>query len=136
MAPENAAEGALQVLRTVFGHEAFRPGQPEVIEAVLGRRDCIAVMPTGAGKSLTYQIPARLLGGTTLVVSPLVALMKDQVDAMARVGIRATFLNSTLSADERRDRVRALRRGELELLYAAPEGLEASVGGALEGVPL
>src|SRR5512138_3040677 len=129
-------ESALGVLRTVFGHEAFRPGQPDVIQAVLARRDCIAVMPTGAGKSLTYQIPARLLGGTTLVVSPLVALMKDQVDAMVRVGIRATFLNSTLSAEERRARVAALRRGEIELVYAAPEGLEASVGGALEGLRL
>jgi ATP-dependent DNA helicase RecQ len=93
-------------------------------------------MPTGAGKSLTYQIPARILGGTSLVVSPLVALMKDQVDAMSRVGLRAAFLNSTLSPEERRDRVRALRRGELELLYAAPEGLEASVGSALDGVRL
>jgi ATP-dependent DNA helicase RecQ len=130
------ARAAEQVLRDVFGHAAFRPGQKEIVQAILSRRDCLGVMPTGAGKSLTYQIPARLLGGTTLVVSPLIALMKDQVDAMARVGIRATFLNSTLSAEERRDRVRALRRGELELLYAAPEGLEASVGGALEGVPL
>lgn len=133
---DSQADGALRVLRTVFGHEAFRPGQPDVIRAVLSRRDCIAVMPTGAGKSLTYQIPARLLGGTTLVVSPLVALMKDQVDAMARVGIRATFLNSTLSSEERRARVSALRRGEVELVYAAPEGLEASVGGALEGLRL
>jgi ATP-dependent DNA helicase RecQ len=124
------------VLRDVFGHAAFRPGQREIVEAVLSGRDCIGVMPTGAGKSLTYQIPARLLGGTTLVVSPLIALMKDQVDAMARVGLRAAFLNSTLSPEERRERVRALRRGELEILYAAPEGLEASVGGALEGVPL
>jgi ATP-dependent DNA helicase RecQ len=125
-----------EVLRAVFGHAAFRPGQGEIVAAVLAGRDCIAVMPTGAGKSLTYQIPARLLGGTTLVVSPLVALMKDQVDAMARVGIRAAFLNSTLDADERRERVGALRRGELELLYAAPEGLEASVGAALEGTRL
>jgi ATP-dependent DNA helicase RecQ len=125
-----------EVLRSVFGHEGFRPGQREIVEAVLAGRDCLGVMPTGAGKSLTYQIPARILGGTTLVVSPLIALMKDQVDAMERVGLRAAFLNSTLSADERRDRVRALRRGELELLYAAPEGLEASVGGALEGTRL
>ena len=124
------------VLRDVFGHAAFRPGQREIVRAVLGGRDCVGVMPTGAGKSLTYQIPARLLGGTTLVVSPLIALMKDQVDAMARVGLRAAFLNSTLSPEERRERIRALRRGEIELLYAAPEGLEASVGGALEGVPL
>jgi ATP-dependent DNA helicase RecQ len=130
------AAAADAVLRDVFGHAGFRPGQREIVQAVLARRDCLGVMPTGAGKSLTYQIPARLLGGTTLVVSPLIALMKDQVDAMGRVGLRATFLNSTLSADERRDRIRALRRGDLELLYAAPEGLEASVGDALEGVPL
>jgi len=124
------------VLREVFGHERFRPGQEEIVRAVVSGRDCLGVMPTGAGKSLTYQIPARLLGGTTLVVSPLIALMKDQVDAMARVGLRATFLNSSLSPEERRDRVRALRRGEVELLYAAPEGLEASVGSALEGLGL
>ena len=124
------------VLREVFGHAAFRPGQREIVNAVLTGRDCIGVMPTGAGKSLTYQVPARLLGGTTLVVSPLIALMKDQVDAMAKVGLRAAFLNSTLGAEERRERIRALRRGDLELLYAAPEGLEASVGAALEGVPL
>ncbi len=131
-----ATDGAAELLRTVFGHAAFRPGQREVVNAVLAGRDCVAVMPTGAGKSLTYQIPARLLGGTALVVSPLVALMKDQVDAMARVGLRATFLNSTLSADERRERVRAVRRGDLELVYAAPEGIEASVGAALEGLRL
>jgi ATP-dependent DNA helicase RecQ len=125
-----------EVLKEVFGHGGFRPGQEEIVSAVLGGRDCIGVMPTGAGKSLTYQIPARILGGTTLVVSPLIALMKDQVDAMGRVGLRAAFLNSTLSADERRDRVRALRRGEIELLYAAPEGLEGAVGGALEGARL
>ena len=136
-APAGAARpDARAVLKSVFGHDAFRPGQGEIITAVLGGRDCIGVMPTGAGKSLTYQIPARILGGTTLVVSPLIALMKDQVDAMARVGLRAAFLNSTLSVEERRERVRALRRGEIELLYAAPEGLEGSVGGALEGARL
>jgi ATP-dependent DNA helicase RecQ len=124
------------VLASVFGHAAFRPGQEEIVSAVLRGRDCIGVMPTGAGKSLTYQIPARVLGGTTLVVSPLIALMKDQVDAMARVGLRAAFLNSTLSPEERRERVRALRRGEVELLYAAPEGLEGSVGDALDGARL
>jgi ATP-dependent DNA helicase RecQ len=123
-----------RVLHEVFGHSSFRPGQEPIIEAVLRGRDCIGVMPTGAGKSLTYQIPARVLGGTTLVLSPLISLMKDQVDAMARVGLRAAFLNSSLSPEERRERVRALREGELELLYAAPEGLEASVGSALEGL--
>jgi ATP-dependent DNA helicase RecQ len=135
-ANERSAADAEAVLRDVFGHAAFRPGQREIVSAVLAGRDCVGVMPTGAGKSLTYQIPARILGGTTLVVSPLIALMKDQVDAMARVGLRAAFLNSTLAAEERRDRIRALRRGEIEILYAAPEGLEGGVGGALEGVPL
>ncbi len=125
---------AQRVLREVFGHPSFRPGQEPIIDAVVRGRDCIGVMPTGAGKSLTYQIPARVLGGTTLVLSPLIALMKDQVDAMARVGLRAAFLNSSLSSEERRERVRALRDGELELVYAAPEGLEASVGSALEGM--
>ncbi|HEX9244050.1 MAG TPA: ATP-dependent DNA helicase RecQ [Anaeromyxobacter sp.] len=135
--PARAPKGdPAQLLRATFGHPAFRPGQREIVDAVVAGRDCIGVMPTGAGKSLTYQIPARLLGGTTLVVSPLIALMKDQVDAMARVGLRAAFLNSTLAPEERRERIRALRRGDIELLYAAPEGLEASVGAALEGVPL
>jgi ATP-dependent DNA helicase RecQ len=119
------------VLTSVFGYQEFRTGQQAIIDAVLAGRDCIGVMPTGAGKSLTYQIPARLLGGTTLVISPLIALMKDQVDAMAEVGIRATFLNSSLPLDEKRARVEALERGEFELVYAAPEGIEASVGSAL-----
>jgi ATP-dependent DNA helicase RecQ len=135
-AEAGARPPAREVLEAVFGHPAFRPGQQEIVDAVLGGRDCIGIMPTGAGKSLTYQIPARILGGTTLVVSPLIALMKDQVDAMGRVGLRAAFLNSTLSPEERRERVRALRRGEIELLYAAPEGLEGAVGGALEGTRL
>jgi len=135
-APRVEPGEARRVLRETFGHADFRPGQEPIVNAILAGRDCLGVMPTGAGKSLTYQIPARLLGGTTLVVSPLIALMKDQVDAMARVGLRAAFLNSSLSPEERRDRVRALRGGGLELLYAAPEGLEASVGSALEGTKL
>jgi ATP-dependent DNA helicase RecQ len=119
------------VLASVFGYQRFRTGQREIIDAVLQGRDCIGVMPTGAGKSLTFQIPARILGGTTLVVSPLIALMKDQVDALDEVGLRATYLNSSLSADDRRERVAALSRGEYEIVYAAPEGIEASVGAAL-----
>jgi ATP-dependent DNA helicase RecQ len=115
-------------LKETFGFDAFRPGQEAIVKSVLAGRDCIGVMPTGAGKSLTYQLPARLLGGTTLVVSPLIALMKDQVDALSEAGLRATFLNSSLSADERRERVARLRAGEFELVYAAPEGLEASTG--------
>ena len=124
-------EAARQALKAIFGYDHFRPGQEEIISAVLAGRDCIGVMPTGAGKSLTYQIPARLLGGTTLVVSPLIALMKDQVDAMREAGLRATFLNSSLSPEERRERLQGLWAGAYELVYAAPEGIEASVGSAL-----
>ncbi len=120
-----------QVLREVFGYSAFRPGQEEIIATLLGGRDCVGVMPTGAGKSITFQIPARILGGTTLVISPLISLMKDQVDALDEVGLRATYLNSSLTPEERRVRVSALLRGEYELLYAAPEGIEASLGGLL-----
>lgn len=134
--PRADAPSAEEVLASVFGYKAFRPGQREIIGAILEGRDCVGVMPTGAGKSITYQIPARILGGTTLVLSPLIALMKDQVDAMQDVGIRATFLNSSVDPEERRARVDGLRRGEYELVYAAPEGLEASVGWALSGVDL
>jgi ATP-dependent DNA helicase RecQ len=118
-------------LKEAFGYEQFRAGQEAIIQAVLAGRDCLGIMPTGAGKSLTYQLPARILGGTTLVVSPLIALMKDQVDAMAEVGFRATFLNSSLEPEERQRRFEGLARGDFELLYAAPEGLEASVGSIL-----
>ncbi len=119
---------ARAVLEQVFGYRSFRPGQQDIIAAVLAGRDCIGIMPTGAGKSLTYQIPARLLGGITLVVSPLIALMKDQVDAASNTGLRATSLNSGLAAEEKRDRIQRLLHGEFELVYAAPEGIEASLG--------
>jgi ATP-dependent DNA helicase RecQ len=122
-----------QVLEGVFGFREFRPGQRRVIDAVLAGRDCIAVMPTGAGKSLTFQVPARILPGPVLVISPLISLMKDQVDALTRVGFRATVLNSTVEFDERRRRLDALRRGELELVYVAPEGLEGSLRELIAG---
>ena len=123
-------------LKSVFGYDSFRPGQAAVIEAVMAGRDCLAVMPTGAGKSLTYQLPARLLGGTTLVISPLIALMKDQVDGLQEAGLRATFLNSSLEPAERTERIRQLHRGEIELVYAAPEGIEQSVGPLLDRLDL
>jgi len=119
------------VLTGVFGYDEFRPGQEKIIATVLGGRDCIGVMPTGAGKSLTYQIPARILGGTVVVVSPLISLMKDQVDALERNGFRATVLNSSLDWETRRDRLRRLRAGEYELVYVAPEGLEGGLRSAL-----
>jgi ATP-dependent DNA helicase RecQ len=116
-----------RVLQQVFGFQTFRPGQREVIDAVLEGRDCIAVMPTGAGKSLTYQLPARILPGTVLVISPLISLMKDQVDALLGFGFRATAINSTLDPDERTARLEALRRGEYELVFLAPEALDGSL---------
>jgi ATP-dependent DNA helicase RecQ len=121
------------VLRDVFGFPDFRPGQREVIEAVLAGRDCIAVMPTGAGKSLTYQLPARILGGTVLVISPLISLMKDQVDALKSLGFRAAEINSTLDFEERRNRLEALRRGHYELVYLAPEALDGRLRDFVEG---
>jgi ATP-dependent DNA helicase RecQ len=117
-----------EVLKDVFGYDSFRPGQREIIDAVLAGQDCVGVMPTGSGKSLTYQVPAIALGRFALVVSPLIALMKDQVDALTEAGVSATFLNSTLSFDERRERLAAIAAGKHRLVYVAPEGLEASVG--------
>jgi ATP-dependent DNA helicase RecQ len=111
------------VLETVFGFRDFRPGQRRIIDAVLGGRDCIGVMPTGAGKSLTFQVPAKILPGATLVISPLISLMKDQVDALVRFGFRAAVINSSVEFEERRRRLAQLRGGELELVYVAPEGL-------------
>lgn len=124
------------MLENTFGYSSFRPGQREIIEAAISGQDCIGIMPTGAGKSLTYQLAARVLGGTSLVISPLIALMKDQVDALDEIGIRATFLNSSLTPGERTDRSTRMRNGEYELVYAAPEGLEASVGAALTDMDL
>ncbi len=124
------------VLKNTFGYSSFRPGQHEIIEAAITGQDCIGIMPTGAGKSLTYQLAARVLGGTSLVISPLIALMKDQVDALQEMGMRATFLNSSLSAGERAERTALMQAGEYELVYAAPEGLEASVGAALANMDL
>jgi ATP-dependent DNA helicase RecQ len=121
-------------LRNTFGFDAFRPGQQAVVEAALAKDDCLAVMPTGSGKSLTYQLAARLSGGTTLVVSPLIALMKDQVDTARELGIAATFINSSIEYEERAERIARLKAGEYELVYVAPEGLVASVGAILDEV--
>ena len=124
------------VLRDVFGYDDFRPGQLKVIEAVLEGRDCIALMPTGAGKSLTFQVPARLLEGTVLVVSPLISLMKDQVDALVDLGFRAVAINSSLEPGERERRLQALRAGEYELVYLAPEGLDGRLSREAGSWPL
>jgi ATP-dependent DNA helicase RecQ len=126
----------LAILTDVFGFDSFRPGQREVIDAILEGRDCIAVMPTGAGKSLTYQLPARVLEGTVLVVSPLISLMKDQVDALSALGFRAAEINSTLDAGERQTRLERLRRGEYELVYLAPEALDGRLRDFVSACPI
>src|SRR2546429_1877460 len=104
-----------------FGFESFRHGQEQVVEALLAGRSALAVFPTGAGKSLCYQLPALLLDGVTIVVSPLIALMKDQIDFLQRNGIEAERLDSSLEATRQREIFERLRAGALKLLYVAPE---------------
>ena len=129
-------KSTLEVLHEVFGYSEFRPGQEKVIDAVLAGRDCIAVMPTGAGKSLTFMLPARLMEGTVLVISPLISLMKDQIDTLDSLGFRATAINSTLAFEDRRARLAALKRGEYELVYLAPEALDGSLRDFIRGCPV
>jgi ATP-dependent DNA helicase RecQ len=111
----------LEVLAARFGFDSFRPGQEQVVDALLAGRSALAVFPTGAGKSLCYQLPALLLEGMTIVVSPLIALMKDQIDFLQRSGIAAARLDSSLGAAEQREIFERLRGGALKLLYVAPE---------------
>ncbi|MBI5055775.1 MAG: DNA helicase RecQ [Nitrospirae bacterium] len=108
-------------LKNVFGFQTFRPNQESIIKNILGGKDVFAVMPTGGGKSLCYQLPARLMPGTVVVISPLISLMKDQVDAAVENGISAAFMNSSMNAEEVSDVYRKLQSGKLNLLYIAPE---------------
>jgi ATP-dependent DNA helicase RecQ len=117
---------ALSVLEKTFGYSSFRGQQAEIIQAMIDGEDALVLMPTGGGKSLCYQIPALVRHGTGIVISPLIALMQDQVDALSAVGARAEFLNSTQSTDERRRVETAFLAGELDLLYLAPERLRVS----------
>ena len=114
---------ALEVLDRVFGHAGFRGPQQDVVEHLVDGGDCLVLMPTGAGKSLCYQVPALLRDGTAIVVSPLIALMQDQVEALAQLGVRAAFLNSSLAGERAAEVERDLVRGDLDLLYVAPERL-------------
>ncbi len=111
------------ILKETFGYDTFRPLQCEVIENVLARRDTLAVMPTGGGKSLCYQIPSLLFAGLTVVVSPLISLMKDQVEQLRAFGVPSLFLNSSLAPQEYQENMEYVRRGEVKLLYVAPETL-------------
>ncbi|WP_223070512.1 DNA helicase RecQ [Paenibacillus caui] len=115
---------ARDLLQKYYGYPDFREGQQRIVESLLSGNDTLGIMPTGGGKSICYQIPALLHPGLTLVISPLISLMKDQVDALTAMGIPAAYINSTLSGKEVNDRIRAARRGDLKLLYVAPERLE------------
>jgi len=126
-----------RALETHFGFGEFRPGQEPVVSALLAGRDALAVMPTGGGKSLCYQLPAMVMEGVTLVVSPLIALMKDQVDTLERRGIPATMINSTLSGGEQTERLRELSEGRFKLVYIAPERFRSTAFlRALRDVPV
>lgn len=117
-------EQAQAELQKYYGYPDFRDGQKKIVQNLLEGRDTLGILPTGGGKSICYQVPALLLPGLTLVISPLISLMKDQVDALTTAGIPAAFINSTLSGKEVNERIRAARRGDLKLLYVAPERLE------------
>ena len=121
--PELPESAALDILRNRFGYDAFRFQQEAIIDCLLAGDDALVLMPTGGGKSLCYQIPALLREGVGVVVSPLIALMQDQVDAMRQLGVRAAFLNSSLDAGSARSVEQSLLKGDLDLLYIAPERL-------------
>ncbi|MCB0644684.1 MAG: DEAD/DEAH box helicase, partial [Phaeodactylibacter sp.] len=116
-------EKAKAALKEIFGFPAFRPMQSDIIEAVISSKDVFVLMPTGGGKSLCYQIPALVLPGCAVVVSPLISLMKDQVEALRANGVRAAFLNSSLVAGEQRQVEDDFFNGQLDLLYVSPEKL-------------
>jgi len=127
----------LEALKEHFGFDHFLNGQQEVVEQIVSGRDGLVVMPTGGGKSLCYQLPALCLSGVTLVVSPLIALMKDQVDGLQKKGVSATVINSTLSPGEQRDRIARMRAGEFKLVYVAPERFKSeNFVRALDGVEI
>lgn len=128
---------ARKILQKIYGYDDFRPGQASIIKAMLDGKDTLGIMPTGGGKSIGYQIPALLKEGTSIVISPLISLMKDQVDALKQLGVPAAYLNSSLSAAQSREVLHNLEAGEYKLLYVAPERLEAEQFSAiLERLPI
>ena len=114
----------ISVLKNIFGYGAFRRGQEEIINKIIAGSDALAIMPTGAGKSLCYQIPAIVGGGVAVIVSPLISLMKDQVDALCQNGVSAASINSSMEWEEVSEILARVRSGNLSLLYIAPERLE------------
>lgn len=118
-------EKARDILKKYYGYASFRSGQEKIIDSILDGNDTLAIMPTGAGKSVCYQIPAMIFEGITIVISPLISLMKDQVDSLHSIGIPAAFINSTLDFSEVKDRFEVAKKGTYKLLYVAPERLES-----------
>lgn len=116
---------AQEALKTYFGYDSFRPGQDTVVSALLSGRDALAIMPTGAGKSLCYQIPALLLPGLTLVISPLISLMQDQVKGLSAAGIPAAYINSALTENQIAKALQLAAQGSYKIIYVAPERLES-----------
>ncbi|MGP4063762.1 DNA helicase RecQ [Oceanobacillus sp. M65] len=115
-----------EILQSYFGYESFRPGQKETIQHVLQQRNTLAVMPTGGGKSLCYQVPGMVLDGTAIIISPLISLMKDQVDALQSLGIPATYINSSLTTEEQQQRMQDIAAKRYKFVYVAPERFESS----------
>ncbi|SHE98649.1 ATP-dependent DNA helicase, RecQ family [Desulforamulus putei DSM 12395] len=116
---------AREILKQYYGYSSFRSGQEKIISSVLQGSDTLGIMPTGGGKSLCYQIPALMFSGITIIISPLISLMKDQVDALNSLGIEATYINSSLDQEEFEERIRRACQGKYKLIYVAPERLES-----------
>ena len=117
----------LEILRTYWGHESFRPLQEEIIQSPLDGHDTLALLPTGGGKSICFQVPALCMGGLTLVISPLIALMRDQVDRLNRIGIAATYINSSLSSAQIDQKLQGAMDGKYSFLYLAPERINSEM---------
>ncbi len=129
-------QAASQILKKHFGYDQFRPMQEEIIQTVLDKKDALVLMPTGGGKSLCYQIPALMLEGTTIVVSPLISLMKDQVSALKANGIKAEYFNSTISYDQQIEIANQVRKGEIQMLYISPERLITTIDNVFKDAPI
>lgn len=112
------------ILKHYFGYDSFRPGQEKLVDAILAGQDVLGIMPTGAGKSLCYQVPALLMSGITLVVSPLISLMKDQVGALNQAGVHAAYINSSLTDNQIAKALAFAKQGRYKIIYVAPERLE------------
>ena len=115
-----------EILKRYFGYDAFRTGQEALVDALLSGRDVLGIMPTGAGKSLCYQVPALMMQGVTLVISPLISLMKDQVNALVQQGVSAAYLNRSLTDAQYNRALRNAANGQYKIIYVAPERLESA----------